>query len=116
MNVAQAPSLPDQATTCLNEWVAEGRGIDVLDIFTALQTRFRETLDRWRTEGFEPIRQLWESEGPMRGEGLRVGLQDGTTVQGAYNGLAGDGALRLRLASGEVELVYAGDVSLIEDR
>ena len=115
VNIAHAPALIDQPTTCLNEWAIDDGGVEPLDIFTLLQARFEESLGKWRTEGFGLIRRLWESEGPSRGDLLRVDLQNGMYVQGAYDGLADDGALRLLLASGRAELVYAGDVSMIEE-
>jgi BirA family biotin operon repressor/biotin-[acetyl-CoA-carboxylase] ligase len=112
-NVAHAPSLPDRPTTCVSEWADT---IEVADIFAELRVSFRETLAKWRTEGFEWIRRRWESEGHMRGERLSVTLANGMTVTGTYGGLAADGGLELVLASGEVEVIHAGDVSLIEDR
>ena len=112
-NVAHAPSLPDRPTTCVSEWADN---IEVADVFAELRVSFRETLAKWRTEGFEWIRRRWESEGHMRGERLSVTLANGMTVTGTYGGLAADGGLELVLASGKVEVIHAGDVSLIEDR
>jgi BirA family biotin operon repressor/biotin-[acetyl-CoA-carboxylase] ligase len=34
-------------------------------------------------------------------------------MHGAFDGLAADGALQLRLADGQVRAIYAGDVFLV---
>jgi BirA family biotin operon repressor/biotin-[acetyl-CoA-carboxylase] ligase len=38
---------------------------------------------------------------------------DGSSVEGLFEGLAEDGALRLRLADGSVHAMHAGDVFLL---
>jgi BirA family biotin operon repressor/biotin-[acetyl-CoA-carboxylase] ligase len=110
LNVESSPHLPDRATTCVREW--RSGTFDVLRLFDDLQRLFASNLERWRIEGFSIFRRLWESEGPMVGAQMKVSLGNGMTVEGAYSGLADDGALKLVLASGREELVHAGDVEL----
>ena len=110
LNVALAPEVPGRLTTNVDEWGSEAA--DVRTIAGELSRLFADNLARWRSEGFEPFRQLWMSEGPTPGDQLKVNLGNGMTVEGAYSGLADDGALRLTLSSGKVELVHAGEVSL----
>ncbi|HEV2044656.1 MAG TPA: biotin--[acetyl-CoA-carboxylase] ligase [Sphingomicrobium sp.] len=109
LNVKRAPEVPGRLTTNVDEWRSEAA--DVRTIVSDLSLMFADSLARWRTEGFDLFRRLWMSEGPIIGDRLKVDLGNGMTVEGAYSGLADDGALKLTLASGKVELVHAGEVS-----
>jgi BirA family biotin operon repressor/biotin-[acetyl-CoA-carboxylase] ligase len=70
---------------------------------------FAVWMDRWETLGFEPILDAWRArtaglEGPAV---ARLGRE---TVEGIAEGVAADGALKLRLADGSLRLISAGDV------
>lgn len=72
----------------------------------AFDRRFRQ----WReVEGFAAIREAWLARAAGLGGPIWVRLAD-ETFQGVFTGLAPDGALEVRLASGETRLVAAGDV------
>lgn len=60
-------------------------------------------------QGFVPIRLAWESLFAMIGTQVSVDC-GGTIFTGAVEGIADDGALLLRLASGDQQEIYAGDV------
>ena len=66
-------------------------------------------MTRWETLGFEPILDAWRArtaglDGPAV---ARLGRE---TVEGVAEGVAPDGALKLRLADGSLRLISAGDV------
>jgi BirA family biotin operon repressor/biotin-[acetyl-CoA-carboxylase] ligase len=66
-------------------------------------------MTRWETLGFEPILDAWRArtsglDGPAV---ARLGRE---TVEGRAEGVAADGALKLRLADGSLRLISAGDV------
>ncbi len=63
----------------------------------------------WDTLGFPPIADAWTARAHGLGETCvaRLGAE---TVEGIAEGLDGDGALRLRLADGQVRRITAGDV------
>lgn len=70
---------------------------------------FAVWMDRWETLGFEPILDAWRArtaglDGPAV---ARLGRE---TVEGVAEGVAPDGALKLRLADGSLRLISAGDV------
>lgn len=109
LNVAHAPEVPGRLTTRTDEWRSDGANVQ--SIAQQLSLLFADNLARWRAEGFEPFRRLWMSEGPTLGETLKVDLGNGMKIEGAYSGLADDGALKLTLASGKIEFVHAGEVS-----
>lgn len=74
-----------------------------------LADAFAIWMERWDTLGFEPILDAWAA----RNRGLfgpcvaRLGHE---TISGVADGVAPDGALRLKLADGSLRLVSAGDV------
>jgi BirA family biotin operon repressor/biotin-[acetyl-CoA-carboxylase] ligase len=70
-------------------------------------------LDRWRIGGLEPILKGWQSHAHRQGAALSVKLPSGEAIKGLYSGLNEDGALRLRLADGEIRAIHAADIFLI---
>jgi BirA family transcriptional regulator, biotin operon repressor / biotin---[acetyl-CoA-carboxylase] ligase len=65
-------------------------------------------LDRWRTEGLEPVRSAWLAAAHPVGTPLSSAGTEGT-----FDGLDEGGALRLRLPDGAIRIVHAGDVFLV---
>jgi BirA family biotin operon repressor/biotin-[acetyl-CoA-carboxylase] ligase len=78
-----------------------------------LADRFQVWLHRWRTVELGSILRNWDAAAHRHGKALSVNLPDGTTQQGLYAGLAEDGALRLRLADGDIRAIHAADIFLI---
>ncbi len=74
-----------------------------------LADAFAVWMDRWETLGFEPILDAWRARTPgLNGPAVaRLGRE---TVEGRAEGVAPDGALKLRLADGSLRLISAGDV------
>ena len=70
-------------------------------------------LDRWRTQGLPAITSAWIARAHPVGTPLTVQASGGDRLDGSFDGLAEDGALRLRLADGAVRVIHAGDVFLI---
>ena len=66
---------------------------------------------KWQTQGFVAILPVWQRADVLFGETVRAEV-DGRWLQGEALGLAANGALRLKTASGEV-LVYAGEVERV---
>jgi BirA family transcriptional regulator, biotin operon repressor / biotin---[acetyl-CoA-carboxylase] ligase len=74
---------------------------------------FARWLSRWRGEGLAPIRNAWLMHAHPAGTALSAKLPDGSAIDGLFDGLETDGALRLRLAEGGFRVIHAGDVFLI---
>lgn len=74
-----------------------------------LAEAFAVWLDRWETLGFQPVLDAWVARAPgLNGPAVaRLGHE---TVTGVAEGVAPDGALKLRLADGSLRLISAGDV------
>lgn len=110
VNLAHAPDLPDRHATSL---AAQGAPVDPATFADVLAEAFARWLSRWRGGGIEPIRQRWLERAHPPGTALTANLPDGEAIDGLFDGLTGDGALTLRLASGECRVIHAGDVFLI---
>jgi len=63
----------------------------------------------WETQGFGPIAQAWTTRAHGLGQRCEARLAN-ETIEGIAEGLDLDGALRLRLADGQVRRITAGDV------
>lgn len=106
VNLVAAPDLPDRPTATL---ATKGASIDRDRFAEVLAIAMIDTLWTWRQEGVARIVGAWLPRGHPVGTPLRVSEQG---IEGTFDGLAPDGALRLRRAGGEVMLVHAGDVEL----
>lgn len=110
VNVATAPHIPGRRTACLHDLGAPA--CDAASVLEAIATCFAEELLRWRTYGLEPTVRAWLSRAHAPGTPMTVQLPDGETIIGAFDTLAPDGALILRLADGGIRAIHAGDVFL----
>lgn len=110
VNLAHHPDLPDRRTTSM---AAHGVTIDPGTFAAQLADGFARWLDRWRHQGFAAVRAQWLAGAHPGGTPLRALLPDGTTVDGRFEELDGDGALILCLASGERRAIHAADVFLV---
>lgn len=74
-----------------------------------LAEAFATWLERWESLGFEPVLDAWRARTPGL-DGPAIARLGHETVTGRAEGVAVDGALRLRLADGTLRLISAGDV------
>jgi BirA family transcriptional regulator, biotin operon repressor / biotin---[acetyl-CoA-carboxylase] ligase len=110
INLAHYPYNLDRAVTSL---LANGADVHPQTCCEAVSTVFTRWVARWRSEGIAPVRAAWLKAAHPIGTALAVHLGDGARVDGLFDGLSEDGALRLRLADGAVRVIHAGDVFLI---
>jgi BirA family biotin operon repressor/biotin-[acetyl-CoA-carboxylase] ligase len=71
-------------------------------------SHFQAWEDRWREDGFAPIRRAWRTHAAALGEPIRVRLEP-ATLHGRFVDIDQDGALLLESA-GEFRRVTAGEV------
>lgn len=74
-----------------------------------LAEAFDVWMTRWETLGFEPILDAWRARTPGL-DGPATARLGRETLEGRAEGVAADGALKLRLADGSLRLISAGDV------
>ncbi|TZG26151.1 biotin--[acetyl-CoA-carboxylase] ligase [Sphingomonas montanisoli] len=110
VNLAHHPDLPDRIVTSV---AAEGAAPPApADVIVDLADTFARWLGRWRGEGLAPILARWQARAHPIGTALSVREGD-NAIDGLYDGLDADGALRLRGADGSVQIIRAGDVFLL---
>lgn len=110
MNLATHPEDLGRETTDLT---ALGHVISAETLCTRLATAFAAWRETWARLGFAPVRAAWLAVAHPVGTALSVRQQEGASIDGVFDGLESDGALRLRLADGDVRVIHAGDVFLV---
>ncbi len=106
VNLVSSPELPDRPTISFAD---KGVKIDRDHFSEVLALAFLDALVEWRGGGMELIVAEWTARAHPVGTPLHVSEQG---IDGFFDGLAPDGALRLRREGGEVMLIHAGDVEL----
>lgn len=111
VNLAHAPDDVERPATAVAQHLAEGvmRPPTLDEAIPVLAEAWAGWIARREALGFEVIRDAWT----RRAHGLNgpaVARLGHETVEGVAEGLADDGALRLRLADGSLRLISAGDV------
>lgn len=106
VNIASAPNGLDRAVTAL-----ASHGLDLT--IESVAYSFERRLKDWRSGGVAAIATAWQSAAHPPGTRLAVRLGDGAELHGAFDRLAPDGGLRLRLDDLNIRTIHAGDVFLI---
>lgn len=106
INLAEAPSLDDRRTAHLGGCITPEAFAPIL------ASAMARMIELWRSSSPLLFAQAWLARAHPLGSALQVHGEDGAIVAGSFDGLDSDGALRLRLASGELRSLHAGDVAL----
>lgn len=111
VNLAHAPANTPYPATSLSAHLKSGvsEPPSPPEAMAAFAMAFNRWMRVWEEGGFAPIARAWtERAGGIGGACVaRLGAE---TVEGVAEGLDMDGALRLRVASGEIRRITAGDV------
>jgi BirA family biotin operon repressor/biotin-[acetyl-CoA-carboxylase] ligase len=106
VNLASAPDLPDRPCASLGGRVSPEAFAPLL---AASVTRL---IDLWRKSQPASLVQAWLARAHPAGTRLTVHSSSDEMIGGRFEGIESDGALRLRLEDGHLEIVHAGDISL----
>ena len=106
LNLAAAPELADRHGASLASELTPQAFAPLL------AGSFERLLKLWREIEPQMLARAWLARAHPVGTRLTVHASIDDTVTGLFDGLEPDGALRLRLDSGAVEIVRAGDVEL----
>lgn len=111
VNLAHAPAGTERpATALVHHLRGDMTAPPTAEIAAArLAEAFDVWMTRWDSLGFQPILDAWKARTPGL-DGPAVARLGRETVEGRAEGVAPDGALRLRLADGSLRLISAGDV------
>lgn len=108
VNLAATPEAdPLYPTACLRD---HGVHVSPAALLSVYGEALAAWLDRWRREGFEPVRTVWLAAAHGIGGPVTARLANGETRTGTFEALDGDGALILALPDGGRERILAGDV------
>jgi BirA family biotin operon repressor/biotin-[acetyl-CoA-carboxylase] ligase len=106
INLASAPPLHEREAASLGGEIAP-------EAFAPLLAgAFARLLTLWRTAEAGALARAWQERAHTVGTELKVHISRDDMVCGRYAGLEPDGALRLMLGDGTVEIIRAGDVEL----
>jgi BirA family biotin operon repressor/biotin-[acetyl-CoA-carboxylase] ligase len=111
VNLADHPDDTLRPATSLRALI--GSAPDPASFLDDLAPSFARWLGRWRGEGLAPVRAQWLEAAHPRGTPLSTSTADGSWIEGLFDGLNENGALRLRLADGSSHVIHAGDVFLL---
>lgn len=106
VNVAEHPGAADYPTTSLRD--EDCAVADAGAMLEAFVRDFAVWRERWRDEGFAPIRAAWLQRATGLGGPITVRL-DRERIEGRFLGLEADGALALETNAG-TRRIAAGDV------
>jgi len=106
LNLAAAPRLSDRHSASL------ASGLTPQAFAPLLAGSFERLLKLWRESQPQLLAQAWLTRAHPIGTRLTVHASSDDKVTGRFDGLEPDGALRLRLGDGALEIVRAGDVEL----
>jgi len=104
VNLAAAPQLPDR------EGASLGGNLQPEAFAPLLAGSFARLLDLWRQSPPAMLAQAWLARAHPIGTRLTVHSSAEATITGAFDGIGPDGALRLLLPDGSLEVVRAGDI------
>jgi BirA family biotin operon repressor/biotin-[acetyl-CoA-carboxylase] ligase len=89
--------------------IATGQPVSRLEFTRLLLQEIDDLYQIYLEQGSEPILKAWTELCDMTGKKLQVDCNQ-QQIEGVMLGLAEDGALMVRTATGKIEHVYAGDV------
>lgn len=107
VNLKFAPDLPDRPTAALSAVAL----VSPEAFAPLLAAAFARELERWRND-FPALAALWLESAHKVGSPLTVHVGPDEALEGTFDGIEPDGALRLRLPEGATRVIRAADVSL----
>jgi BirA family biotin operon repressor/biotin-[acetyl-CoA-carboxylase] ligase len=108
VNLAGAPAISGRRTAALKP-IAD---IVPQAFAPLLAARFAQVLAVWRTADPAAFAEAWLARAHPVGTPLEVHSGPGERIAGRFDGIEADGAMKLKLDDGRIEIVRAGDVSL----
>ena len=108
INTLETPGGTPYAVTNLSAHGLKISAMDLAELLVASLLQLRRRASLTLNEG---IYQQWQEKAHPVGTVLKVRTED-QTLEGEYQGLSNDGALCLRLASGEMRGIYSADCQI----
>lgn len=93
--------------------IESGQTFNRSELVAAVLEHFEQLTTVYLTEGFNPIKTLWESYSNTIGKSIRVVMLH-EIAEGQAVGITEEGMLQLKQQDGSIRLVYSGDIELKE--
>jgi BirA family biotin operon repressor/biotin-[acetyl-CoA-carboxylase] ligase len=106
LNLAKAPKLTDRQAASLDTKLKPEAFAPLL------AASFTRLLALWRASETSALARAWQERAHLPGTRLTVHVSTDQAITGRFAGLEPDGALRLMLDDGSIEVIHAGDVDL----
>ncbi len=106
LNLARAPSLAGREAASLDVELSPQAFAPLL------AASFARWLGEWRASESSALVRAWQERAHLPGTRLTVHVASDRTLSGRFGGLEPDGALRLMLDDGSIEVIRAADVFL----
>lgn len=106
VNLAAAPAIDGRATASLD------RAVTPQAFAPFLAASVARLIGAWRAADPAAFADAWALRAHRVGTPIEIHSSPTVRTSGTFDGLAPDGALRLRLAGGRVERIHVGDVTL----
>ena len=107
INVNNNPNLLDRETISLSEIFSKDLDINyVLGIFMSI---FHKYYRRWQMDQFGRLKKLWMNRAYKIGEVVTI-VNHNNRISGTFVDINNQGAIRLRLASGQIFTMYEGSL------
>lgn len=107
VNLAAAPDLDDREAAAL------GGQVHPEAFAPLLAGSFSRLLELWRRSDPSLVVRAWEQRAHLIGTRLSVHVGPEEQISGRFGGLDADGALRVLMDDGRIEIIRAADVSLV---
>ncbi|MGH6705788.1 MAG: biotin--[acetyl-CoA-carboxylase] ligase, partial [Sphingomicrobium sp.] len=108
VNLAGAPSISGRKTASLGSLA----NLDPKTFAPLIAGSFSRVLAAWRSADPVAFVSAWMARAHSIGTALEVHSGPGERISGTFDGIEPDGAMRLRVADGRIEVIRAGDVTL----
>jgi len=105
----------DVAAKAISLKMASGRAVDRAELIAEALKEFEDLYQVYLTEGFEPIRLLWEARSINLNRHTVLTTARGT-IEGVPRGLAELGGLLVELEDGRTETVYSAEINPWEQK
>lgn len=94
--------------------IALRRSLSRKEVLCAFLGEFESLYEEFCAKGFAGFLSEFESVSAILGKWIKV-LRDHEEISGTASGFTEEGALRIRKAEGETEILWAGDITRIEE-
>jgi BirA family biotin operon repressor/biotin-[acetyl-CoA-carboxylase] ligase len=107
LNVNVTPRGLNRETSSLEQ--VFNHKFDVNQILALFMSNFHRYYKKWQMDGFDKLRKLWLSRAHKIGDIITIS-NDNLRISGAFKDINNQGAIRLKLAGGQISILHEGSI------